>query len=261
MGALSPVDVLAIGPHPDDIELFCGGTVARLVALGYRVGLVDLTRGELATNGTPEERAVEAARAAELLGVAWRTNLGLPDGFIDPSPRAPGGPGADHAIPLVRALREARPELVLSPHEVARHPDHAAAGALVRRAVFLAGIGGLAHEPPQPRWLVREVLRYPMRVVAPPSFCVDISAAVATKRAAVACYQSQLGRDRGEAATLVNDPRSVEVIAVRDRYCGAHIGVDAAEPFLIDRTLGVADPVAFLRGQPGDRPLLYPERR
>jgi len=264
MSLPDPLDALAFGPHPDDVELFCGGTLALLSASGYRVGVVDLTRGELATNGTPEERAVESAEAARVLGLAHRENLGLPDGFIDPGggyaevPRL--GPAQTQLGRVVEAIRRLRPEIVLAPLAAARHPDHEAASALVTRAVFFAGVGGFTTEPALSRWAPRDVLYYPMRVGATPSLCVDVSAHHATKRAAIACYVSQLGLGPDAQPTLVNDPRNVRVVLERDRHWGAHVGVEAAEAFILRSTLGVADPIALLRARPGARPLLFPPR-
>ena len=256
------LDVLAIGPHPDDVELFCGGTLAALAARGYRVGILDLTRGELATNGTPEQRAVEAGMAAEVLGVVHRENLGLPDGCVGyVSVDAAHGAmqyAEGHVGRLVAALRRLRPEVVMAPAWRERHPDHEAASALATRAVFFANVGGFATPGGEARWKVREVLYYPMRVAVEPSLCVDISAARDAKRDAIACYGSQVARTGGDLPTMVNDPRSTAAVFARDAYWGAHIGVDAAEPFVTRSTLGVADPVALLRGRAGE-PLLFPE--
>ena len=236
-GASPPLDVLAIGPHPDDVELFVGGTIARLVAAGHRVAILDLTRGEAATRGTPELRADEARRAAEVLGVA-RERLDLPDGGVRDTP--------EQVAALVTRLRAHRPELVLAPWTDERHPDHAAAAALIVRAVFLASAGGFM--PELPRHVVREVLHYPMRVAARPSFVVDISAFSDVKRRAIACHASQLQPGPG-ATTLVAS--ALATIDARDRYWGEHIGATYGEPFIIRATLAIDDPVAHFRARPG----------
>lgn len=132
--AVYGIDILAFGPHPDDIELFCGGVMITVSALSFRTGVVDLTRGELASQGTADEREREAAEAADVLGLALRENLGFPDGFIDPGPASP------HLPVAVEAIRRHRPELLLVPWIEERHPDHVASARLMERAVFFAGL-------------------------------------------------------------------------------------------------------------------------
>lgn len=238
----SPLDVLAIGPHPDDVELFAGGTVAHLARLGHRVAVLDLTRGERASRGTPELRAQEAAAAARVLGVA-RDQLGLPDGGLHADDQR-------QLTALVAYLREHRPELVLCPWVEDRHPDHEAAAALVRRAVFLASVGGLITHGLE-RHLVREVLHYPMRALATPSFVVDVSHVADTKRAAIMCHASQVLPAPGAPETLVGSPRSLDAIDARDRFYGAQIGAAHGEPFITRATLHLSDPLAHLRSRPG----------
>jgi len=238
------LDVLAIGPHPDDVELFIGGTTRHMVELGQRVAILDLTRGESATRGTPAIRAVEAAHAAQVLGV-MRDQLGLPDGGVradDP----------EQTAALVTYLRTRKPELVLCPWTEERHPDHEAAARLVLRAVFLASAGGFM--PTLPRHVVREVLHYPMRVLVKPSFVVDIAHTLTTKRAAIACHASQVGAARtADGGTLVSHAAAsgIDSIAARDQFYGAQIGSIAAEPFIMRATLHVADPLTHLRSRPG----------
>ena len=128
------IDVLAFGPHPDDVEIFCGGVLITLADLGYRTGILDLTRGELASQGTVDERAREAEEAAKVMGLAIRENLGLPDGFIDQGANSP------HLPLAVEAIRRHRPELLLVPWIEERHPDHVAASGLMTRALFFAGL-------------------------------------------------------------------------------------------------------------------------
>ncbi|MEM6931746.1 MAG: bacillithiol biosynthesis deacetylase BshB1, partial [Myxococcota bacterium] len=166
------IDLLAIGAHPDDLELSCGGLVALATSRGQTVHLVDLTRGELATNGTPELRATEAAAAAEVLG-AVRHNLGLPDGGLRPDDEA-------QLRAVVAVLRQLRPHIALGPWPDARHPDHMAASALVTAGCFWAGVRnqwphlGAPHRP-------RHLWQYGQRHDPRPDFVVDISAVAATK--------------------------------------------------------------------------------
>ncbi|HET7506381.1 MAG TPA: bacillithiol biosynthesis deacetylase BshB1 [Kofleriaceae bacterium] len=238
------VDVLAFGPHPDDVELFCGGTVIRLGELGYSTAVVDLTRGELASHGTLEERARETEAASAELGLAFRDNLGLPDTGLAPTP--------DQLAAVVGALRRWRPELVLAPWIEDRHPDHAAAGQLVARAVFLAGVRKFAPDRGE-RFVPRQLLHYAMRHRMTPSFIVDTSAAAARKARAIACYASQVTR-RGTGGdadpTLISSPRATEAIELRDRYYGTMIGVSHGEPVRSPGVPGLVDLVRQFRDNP-----------
>ena len=181
------IDVLAFGPHPDDIELFCGGIMIRLADLGYATGVVDLTRGELATHGSVEVRAAEAEAAARVLGVKVRDNLGLPDGgLVDAA-------DGDAVRPIVEALRRHRPEIVLAPWIEERHPDHVAAGKLVARCMFLSGLRRF-HPDGGERFSPRRLLQYPMRLRPRPSFVVDTTAAWERKLEAIACHASQVAQ-------------------------------------------------------------------
>ena len=239
------IDALAFGPHPDDVEIFCGGVMVRLAQLGYRTGVVDLTRGELATRGSVEERAREAAAAAEVLGLAFRENLGLPDGFLDP------GPGSPHLRPVVEAIRRHRPEIVLVPSPEERHPDHVAAAALLVRAAFLAGLGRYETAPARERFAPRRVVHYEMRVRLLGSFVVDTSPAWERKLQAIRCHASQLG-EGGGPPTLIGSALALPAIEARDRLHGARIGVRHGEALRTAETLGVGDPIALLRLSPGD---------
>jgi len=238
------VAVLAFGPHPDDVELFCGGTLIRIGELGHATGVVDLTRGELASHGTLDERARESEAAGAVLGLAFRDNLGLPDTGLAATP--------DQLAAVVGALRRRRPEIVLAPWIEDRHPDHAAAGTLVARAVFLAGVRKFAPGAGE-RFVPRQLLYYAMRHRMTPSFIVDTSAAAARKARAIACYASQiLRRGTGGDAdpTLISSPRATEAIDVRDRYYGSMIGTSHGEPLRSPNVPGLVDPVRQFRDNP-----------
>ena len=227
---LKPCDVLALGPHPDDIEIAAAGTLLLLIASGQTVSLVDCTRGEKGSRGTVADRDAEAAAAATRLGVSARHNLRLPDTGLcvdDESTRL-----------LVATLRSARPRLLLAPHARDVHPDHVVAAQLVERAFFLAGLRnyepqlGAPHRP-------RLFLRYPGNLPVEPSLVVDISAVADQKAKVVRCYRSQLTPpDRGH---LVQGLDLLERAEVRDRFYGARIGVRAAESFCHDGPLPVRD--------------------
>lgn len=234
-------DVLAFGPHPDDVELFCGGTLIRLAQLGYATGVCDLTRGEQASHGTLAERAQETAAASAELGLALRDNLALPDTAVAPEPA--------QLAAVVGELRRRRPELVLVPWPEDRHPDHAAAGVLVTRAIYFAGVRKYAPEHGE-RFVPRQVLYYAMRTRFTPSFIMDTSAAAERKARAIACYASQLTRTT--TATLISSPRATQAIDARDRYYGSMIGVSHGEPLRSPNTPGLVDPIKQFRDNPFD---------
>ena len=238
------VDVLAFGPHPDDVELFCGGTVIRLGELGHTTAVCDLTRGERASHGTPEERVRETEAASRELGLAFRDNLELPDTQLAGVP--------DQIAAVVGELRRRRPELVLAPWIEDRHPDHAAAGALVTRAVYFAGVRKYAPGTGQ-RFVPRQLLYYALRHRMAPSFIVDTSPAADRKARAIACYASQiLRRGTGSDAdpTLISSPRATEAIEARDRYYGSFIGASHGEPLRSPNVPGLVDPVRQFRDNP-----------
>lgn len=241
------LDLLVLAPHPDDAELSCGGWLALCADRGQRAGVVDLTAGELATNGTVEVRAAEAAAAAEVLGLALRENLGLPDGGLDAS-------DTDQVAAVVGAIRRHRPTLLAAPWTEDRHPDHAAAGALAHRACFLAGLVRYRPELGTPHRPLR-LVHYGQRHEAPASFVVDTSGAAERKARAVACHRSQLGG----APTLLNAPLGTEAFAVRDRYWGASIGTTAGEPYWIAGPVPLSDPLAHFANHPAS-PVLVPPR-
>jgi bacillithiol biosynthesis deacetylase BshB1 len=234
---VSACDVLAVGAHPDDVELGCGGTLARLVASGRRVGIADLTAGETATRGTPELRAREAEGAAVALGVAWRACLGLPDTALAVTVE-------EQVVAVGRLLRGAAPRAVLLPHPEDPHPDHAAAAALVVRAAFLAGVARWHPEtgaPHRPRLLLayqgpRQLLR--------PDLVVDVTASYGAKRAALAAHASQFAPGAG-AATHLASGYYLAAVEGRDRAAGNTAGCELGEAFTTIAALP-ADELAWL---------------
>jgi bacillithiol biosynthesis deacetylase BshB1 len=248
------VDVLAFGAHPDDVEIFCGGTLVRLAQLGYRTAVVDLTRGERASNGTPAEREAEAREASAVLGLQWRENLELPDTGIDPW-------SADQVQKVVGAIRRARPELLLIPWVEERHPDHAAAGMLLGRAAFFCRVEKFETIPPSARHAPQQVLSYAMRHRMVPTFIVDTSAAAERKRQAIACYRSQVSPGAGAVPTLVGGGALQDAIDARDRYHGSMIGTSHGEALRAAGVLGVLDPVALFRQNPLPEPQAFEPSR
>jgi len=216
---MATVDVLAFGPHPDDLEIGLGGTLAKHAALGHAVGLCDLTRGELASNGTPEQRVLEAEEARRVLGAAWRENLGLPDRAIGASP--------DHARRVAELIRRCRPRAIALPYWHDRHPDHLAAANLLRDGVFNAKLR--KYRAQGDPWQPESVCFYFINDSAPPSFVIDVSDYYDVKRKALACYASQFARATGTTETRLNSPGFNQLIESRDAHFGALAGVRYAE--------------------------------
>jgi bacillithiol biosynthesis deacetylase BshB1 len=217
------VDLLVVGPHPDDIEIGLGGTVARHVALGFSVGLCDLTQGEMASNGTVEERAREADAAAKLLGTAWRENLRWPDRRIGKDPA--------HVEEAVAFIRRHRPRVIAAPYWSDRHPDHAAASAVMTEAVFNSGLRRYPAdgEPWRPEW----ICYYFLNESATPSFVVDVTEYYDLKRRALACHASQFETSQDAVATRLNRRPFLQMIESRDAQLGALAGVGWAEGIVV----------------------------
>ncbi len=222
--AVDQVDLLAFGPHPDDIEIGIGGTVAKHVTLGFRVGLCDLTAGEMGSNGTVNGRLVEAEAARGVLGAAWRTNLRLPDRAI--------GSDASHTRAIAGLIRRARPRVIALPYWSDRHPDHVAASQLLTEAVFSAGLR--RYDADGDAWKAESSCYYFINDWAPPSFVVDVSEQYDTKRRALACHVSQFQPGAaGAVATRLTSARFQQLIESRDAQFGAQTGVAFAEGFVV----------------------------
>ncbi len=218
------VDLLVFGPHPDDLEIGLGGTIAHHAARGLRVGLCDLTAGEMGSNGTVEERLAEAEAARVVLGAAWRENLRWPDREIGKHP--------GHLDQAVAFLRRHQPRAVAVPYWSDRHPDHVAASAVLTEAVFNAGLK--RYKPEQPAWKPEWVCYYFINDGDRPSFVIDVSAHYEQKRRALDCHVSQFRRPgEGAAATRLNTPLFRQLIESRDAQFGALAGVTWAEGFVV----------------------------
>lgn len=223
---MTPVDLLVFGPHPDDIEIGFAGTVAAHAARGVAVGLCDLTRGELGSNGTPEQRETEAEEARVVLGAEWRTNLRWPDGGITGD--------ATQIEDVVRMIRAARPRTIALPYWDDRHPDHRSASDVLVRAAFKAGLrrftAGGGDEAWRPDW----ICYYFINDSAPPSFAIDVSEYYEQKRRALACHRSQFApRDPDSVGTRLTAPQFMQLIESRDAMLGARTGVAFAEGVVV----------------------------
>lgn len=231
------LDVLAIGAHPDDVELFCGGTISCLVRQEYAVGIADLTAGELSTRGTTKRRLEETEAARQALAVPIRINVGLKDGELDAS--------KDNIKKVVETLRLQRPRWLLCPWKSDRHPDHEDTYHLIRKAAFQAGLVRYpaAGEPFRPEG----ILFYPCLWVATPSFIVDISKDMERKYRAIHCYQSQFFKSGADdAETYISRPKFLEDLKTRDRFWGSQIGTEAGEPWMVERPLGTSNPITWM---------------
>jgi len=227
-------DIVAIGAHPDDVEIGCGGTLARFVREGYRVGAIDLTQGEMGTRGSKATRAREALAASKVLGLATRVNLGLADAHVS-------GHDEKALKELVAVLRRLRPKVLLLPYGTTRHPDHGEASRLGEKAAFLAGLERYAARTGRPH-RPGLVMYWMERWAFTPSLVVDVSADFATKMKAIHAYASQfaLGRHQGKGPeTFISRPGFLESIAARASYFGAQSGVAYGEPFLLRSLLPV----------------------
>jgi bacillithiol biosynthesis deacetylase BshB1 len=239
-------DTVVVSPHPDDAELFCGGTIRKSVKQGQAVVVLDLTEGERSSRGDLETRREESKKAGEVLGIRERVNLGLPDGGI----------GAHHLQVAVEALRKYRPNILLLPYWEERHPDHENASKLFTDAVFYSGVKKFL--PEGEPYSVPTVLYYQFRYAFRPSFVVDITDVAAEKYQAVRCYASQLGLHPGDTpTTLLSSPLTLSSLEARDGFYGAMIGVRYGEPLLSKGVPGVQSLGEFAANHLSSPPLMY----
>ena len=229
------LDILAFGAHPDDVELGCGGTIAKEITLGKKVGIIDLTRGELGTRGSAEIRDGEAAKAAKILGVTVRENLNMRDGFFvnDES----------HQLAIIKMLRKYQPEIVLCNAIDDRHIDHGKGSKLVSDACFLSGLRKIETEfnnEKQEAWRPKFVYHYIQWKNIKPDFVVDITGYSQIKVDAILAYDSQFyNPDTNEPETPIATKNFLESLNYRSQDLGRLIGVDFAEGFTVERYVGV----------------------
>ena len=235
MAADCVADVLAIAAHRDDVEQTCGGTLLRMAARGLRTAILDLTQGEAGTRGSAEERAQEAVEAAKLLGVGWRQALSLPDGAVENT--------IENRIQIARVLRQVRPRVVILPYWQARHPDHAAAGALGYDACFLAGLRKIdtGAEPHRPFKIVYASLYADVR----PSFIVDITPFIEQRHAALMAYRSQYANQAAGGGLFVPEEEIRERTFAEARHYGLLAGVRYGDPF-VQKEVGLVDDLTLL---------------
>lgn len=234
---IAEVDVLAIGAHPDDVEINAGGFVSLLVKQGKKVGLLDLTRGEMGTRGTAKQRQEEALKAAHILGASFRANLGLPDSKLFNT--------VEYREAVARAIRQSKARFVLVSHFSAKHPDHGKAGELVHGAAWIAGLHNYdldveAHRPSR-------VFYYPSRYEFEPKFVVDVSDVWDQKKEACMAFESQFyQKSSKEPETEISHRSFFDKIEARARNYGRHIGAEFGEPYYMMEQTSLDDPDTLL---------------
>ncbi len=240
------LNILAIGVHPDDVELGCSGTIINEIRSGKKVGIVDLTQGELGTRGSVETRYRESADAAMILGVHARENLKMRDGFFENN--------EENKRILISTIRKYRPEIVIGNVLHDRHPDHGRAGKLIADACFLAGLSKIEttgeNGELQSRWRPSYVLHYIQDWYHEPDVLIDISAVFEQRMKAISAYSSQFhtGYDSAEGPqTYISTPDFLESIIARARMFGKRIGVKYAEGFISEKKLGIRNLDALIQ--------------
>ena len=230
------IDILAFGAHPDDVELSCGGTIHKSITQGKTVGIVDLTEGELGTRGDVKTRANESNNAADILGVNFRINLKMPDGFIISSKQ--------NQLKVIELIRKYKPEVVFCNSVDDRHPDHSKASTLVREACYLSGLIKIITKDSkglvQDSWRPRAVYNYIQWKSLKPDFVVDISSSIDIKMDAVNCYKSQFYNPiSSEPITPISTRNFIESVRYRAADLGRLVHVDYAEGFTSNRIIAV----------------------
>lgn len=230
------LDVLAIGAHPDDVELGCSGTLINEIKKGKKVGIVDLTQGELGTRGTIETRYKEAADAAKIMGISVRENLKMRDGFFTNDEA--------HQLKLVQVLRKYRPEVVIGNILEDRHPDHGRGGWLIYDACFLSGLRQIKTKDEngleQEKWRPKMLLHYIQDRFYEPDLIVDVSDVWEQRMASIRAYKTQFyDPNSTEPQSYLSNPDFLEAIVARARLLGKRIGVKYGEGFVSKKSIGI----------------------
>jgi N-acetylglucosamine malate deacetylase 1 len=234
------LDILAIAAHPDDVELSCSATLAAEIAKGKTVGILDLTRGELGTRGTPDLRQLEARKAADILGIQVRDNAGFSDGFFKKNNR--------HKVAIMRYIRYYQPDILLLNAPQDRHPDHARAAQMGIEAAFLSGLHKIQTQDwegkPQEAWRPKHVYHYIQSNFLVPDFIVDVSDFWELKMKAIRAFESQFDNPnyKGEGSnlqTFISDPNFLLFIEARGKELGQAIGKKYGEGFIKTQALGL----------------------
>lgn len=231
------LDILAIGSHPDDVELGCSGTLISEIKKGKKAGIIDLTQGELGTRGTVETRYQEAANAAMIMGITVRENLKMRDGFFQND--------EEHQRQLIKVIRRYQPDIVIGNILEDRHPDHGKAGWLTYDACFLSGLKAIITRDDegneQEKWRPKMLLHYIQDRFYEPNFIVDISEVWEQRMEAVKAYKTQFSATPGDGPqTYISTPEFMEALTARARLLGKRIGVKYGEGFLSKKNIGLS---------------------
>lgn len=237
------LDILAFGVHPDDVELGCAGTIMAAIDQGKKVGIVDLTKGELGTRGTPTTRTQEAAAAAKIMGVDVRENLDMADGFFTNDEA--------HQRKIIALIRKYQPDIILANAPEDRHPDHGRSAKLVSDAAFLSGLRKIEtiHEGvTQTAWRPAYTFHYIQDRFIQPSFVIDITAYMERKMEAVLAYGTQFtNADTSEPQTYISSPQFLETVKARALMLGKRIGVGYAEGYITEKIIGFSNFDAIIK--------------
>ena len=242
------LDILAIGVHPDDVELGCSGTLINEIKSGRKTGIIDLTQGELGTRGTISTRYEEASNAAKIIGVRFRENLKMRDGFFKND--------EEHQLKLIAAIRKYQPDIVITNILHDRHPDHGRAGKLVSDACFLSGLAKIQTVDEagkqQARWRPAYVLHYIQDWYYEPDFLIDISDVFEQRMKSIEAYTTQFHNTQAipnEPQTYISTPDFLESVIARARMFGKRIGVKYAEGFVSEKKLGLRNLNALIQNE------------
>lgn len=234
---MDKLDILVFAAHPDDAELSCSGTIMKHIDLGYKVGIVDLTRGELGTRGSAEIRAQESAKSSEILGIHIRENLGFRDGFFEIDEQ--------HLLPIIQVIRKYQPEIILANAKNDRHPDHKRGGDLVSRAAFLSGLSKIEtiiDGKKQEKWRPKTIYRYIQEQNMIPDFVVDISGFEDKKIETIKAFKSQFyDPNSTEPTTPISREDYLDFVKAKMKLFGGQINVAYGEGFTVERTIGTSN--------------------
>lgn len=241
--SIMKLDILVMAAHPDDAELSCAGTICAAIAQGKKVGVVDFTRGELGTRGTPEIRLAESAVASSIMGIHARENLEFRDGFFVND--------EEHLLKLIAVIRRYQPDIVLANAIEDRHPDHGKGSDLARDACFKSGLRMIATTEkdgtPQTAWRPKNVYHYIQDRLLKPDFVVDITPYWNTKIAAIRAFKSQFHDPNStEPESYLTSPQYIHFTEARNREMGHMIGVEFGEGYTTDKMIGVTDLAVLL---------------
>jgi len=239
------LDILAFGAHPDDVELGCGGTLLGAIAEGKKVGVIDLTKGELGTRGTTSQRLKEAQLASEVMGLTIRENLGMADGFFLND--------KEHQFAIIETIRRFQPTIIFCNAPEDRHPDHGRAASLVEEASFLSGLSKIKtthNGVEQEAWRPTQVFHYIQSRSLTPNFVVDISAFMDKKMESILAHSSQFyDPNSNEPETFISGTAFLEFVKGRAKELGQQIGVQYAEGFITKKLLGIGTLDAIIQNK------------